>query len=78
MRVLLCMGLVLAAGAASAQTSTTTVSPDKQSVTTVGNGYSTTMRTAKDANGSTTITITRTPVGGYQPMGAGGYNPMGH
>jgi hypothetical protein len=78
MRAFVCLGVLLAAGAAQAQTYTTTVSPDRQSVTTTGNGYSaTTTRTSGSPNGSTyTTTVTRS--GGYQPMGSGGYNPMGH
>ena len=78
MRVLLCLGVVLAASAAQAQTYTTTFSPDKQTSTTVGGGYTVTRQTSKDAYGSTTVTITRTPTGGYRPLGAGGYKPLGH
>lgn len=78
MKFLICLGFLLAATAASAQGYTTTVDRAANSVTT-GHGYTaTTTQTSSSPNGRTyTTTITRAP-GGYQPMGAGGYNPMGH
>ena len=77
MRIFVCLGFLLAAGAANAQTYTTTVDRSNNTVTTIGNGYtSTTTQTSRSSTGSTyTTTITRS--GGYQPMGSGGYNPLG-
>ncbi|HLZ01680.1 MAG TPA: hypothetical protein VKR55_05935 [Bradyrhizobium sp.] len=78
MRVFVCLGLLLAATAANAQGYTTTVNRATNTVTTTGNGYTaTTTRTSNSSGGATyTTTVTRAP-GGYQPMGSGGYNPMG-
>lgn len=80
MRVFVCLGFLLAATAANAQGYTTTVNRATNTVTTTGNGYTaTTTRSSTSSTGATTYTttVTRAP-GGYQPMGNGGYNPMGH
>jgi Cu/Zn superoxide dismutase len=77
MKVLLCFGLLLAAMAANAQTYTTTVSADRKTVTTTGPNVTATTQISRNAN-VTTRTTTITPNGGYQPMGGGGYHPMGH
>jgi hypothetical protein len=77
MKALLCLGFLLAATAANAQTYTTTVSADKKTVITTGPNVTATTQISRNANVTTrTTTITRN--GGYQPMGAGGYHPMGH
>jgi hypothetical protein len=76
MRVLICFGLLLVATAANAETYTTTVSTDRNTVTTTGPNATATTQITRDANTVTrTTTIQRN--GGYQPMGAGGYHPMG-
>jgi Cu/Zn superoxide dismutase len=77
MRALVCLGLLLAATAANAETYTTTVSADRKTVTTAGPNVTATTTIARDANGITRTT-TITPNSGYQPMGGGGYHPMGH
>jgi hypothetical protein len=78
MKALICVGLLLAATAANAQTYTTVVNREANSVTTTGpTATATTTQVSRNATGATyTTTITRT--GGYQPMGGGGYRPMGH
>ncbi len=73
MRVLVCLGFVLAATAAEAQ-NTTTINRETRSVTTSGNGYGATTRQVSHTTSVTTITRT---TGGYHPMGQGGYHPMG-
>jgi hypothetical protein len=75
MRALICLGLLLAATAANAQTYTTTVSADRRTVTTTG--ATATTQISRNAN-VVTRTATITPNSGYQPMGRSGYNPMGH
>jgi hypothetical protein len=80
MRVFICLGLLLLAGAAQAQSTTTTVIRDTNSVTTSGSAYRTvTTRTSRSSSGVTYITtvVTRTN-SAYHPMGAAGYSPMGH
>jgi hypothetical protein len=80
MKVLACLGFVLAAAtAANAQTYTTVINRDAKTVTvTAPNGATaTTRQVSRDSGGATyTTTITR---GGssYQPMGSSGYQPMG-
>jgi hypothetical protein len=69
MRVPVCLGFLLLATAAHAQSTPTTVNRQTNSVTTTGQGYgATTTRTSSTT--TYTTTITRNP-GGYQPMGAG-------
>jgi hypothetical protein len=76
MRALICVGFLLAATAANAQTYTTTVSADRSTVTTVGPNVTATTQISRNNNVVTrTTTIQRT--GGYQPMGSSGYHPMG-
>ena len=78
MKALVCLGFVLAASAANAQTITTVVNRDSKTVTSTGpNATVTTVQTARNGN-TTTYTTTVTHTGGYQPMGASGYKPMGH
>jgi hypothetical protein len=72
MRILTCLGFLLVATAASAQTYTTVVHRDTKTVTT---GPNTTTQIARTSTSTTYTTVTRT--GAYQPMGAGGYHPMG-
>lgn len=76
MRALICLGLLLAATAANAQTYTTTVSPDRNTVTTTGPTATATTQISRNSN-VVTRTTTITPNSGYQPMGRSGYNPMG-
>jgi hypothetical protein len=76
MRALICLGLLLAATAANAQTYTTTVSPDQRTVTTTGPTSTATTQISRNAN-VVTRTTTITPNSGYQPMGSAGYKPMG-
>jgi hypothetical protein len=76
MRSLICLGLLLAATAANAETYTTTVSSDRNTVTTTGPNVTATTQVSREGNVVTrTTTIQRT--GGYQPMGGNGYHPMG-
>jgi hypothetical protein len=77
MKVWICLGSLLAATAANAQTYTTVVNREAKTVTTTGpTATATTVQTARTGTTATyTTTITRT--GGYQPMGPGGYKPMG-
>jgi hypothetical protein len=79
MRLVVCLGFVLAATAANAQTYTTVVSRDAKTATTTGPGGTTvtTTQVARTAAGATYSTTITHP-GAYQPMGAGGYHPMGH
>ena len=78
MRFIACLGLLLAATAANAQTYTTVVNREANTVTTTGpSSTAPTTRVARTSTSSTyTTTITR--IGGYQPMGPAGYHPMGH
>jgi hypothetical protein len=77
MRVSVCLGFVLAAGVANAQTYTTTVNRTSNTTTITGSGF--TAATAQTSRTTNTVTYTTTVrrTGGYQPMGAGGYHPMG-
>jgi hypothetical protein len=78
MRLLICFGLLLAASVAAAQTYTTTVSPDRTTVTTTGPGGTATTQISRNANVVIrTTTFTPNGSGNYQPMGAAGYHPMG-
>jgi hypothetical protein len=77
MRALICLGLLLAATAANAQTYTTTVSEDRKTVTTTGPNVTATTTISRNAN-VITRTTTISPSSGYQPMGGSGYHPMGH
>jgi hypothetical protein len=78
MRVFVCFGFLLAATAAQAQTYTTVVNSNTKTVTTTGpTATATTVMTSKSGSTATyTTTITKNG-GSYQPMGSGGYNPMG-
>jgi hypothetical protein len=78
MRVLSCLTFLFVVTAAHAQSTTTTVNRETNTVTTTGQGFSaTTQQTAKTGT-TTTYTTTITKTGGYQPMGAGGYKPFSH
>ncbi len=79
MRIVVCLGFLLAATAANAQTYTTVVNREANTVTTVGpSATATTTQVARSSTSATyTTTVVRNP-GGYQPMGASGYKPMGH
>jgi hypothetical protein len=77
MRLLVCLGFLLAANAAEAQTYVTTVNRSTDSVTTTGSGYSATTKRTSHTSSTSTYTTTVTRVGVYRPMGAGGYYPMG-
>lgn len=77
MRILIGLGLMLAATAANAQTYTTVVDRTAKTVTTTApNGTTaTTTQVARTSSGATyTTTISRT---GYKPMGASSYRPTG-
>jgi predicted lipoprotein with Yx(FWY)xxD motif len=78
MKILVCLSVLLAAGAAQAQSYTTTVNREAKTVTTTGNGVTATTKQTSSSSTSATYTTTITRTGGYQPMGAGGYSPMGH
>jgi hypothetical protein len=78
MRILTCLGFLLAVTAANAQTYTTVVSRDAKTVTTTGPGATATTTQTSRTSTSATYTTTVTRSGGYQPMGSGGYHPMGH
>ena len=75
MRILVCLGFLLAATAASAQG--TSVKREGDTITITGPTSTTTItQVSRSANGSTyTTTVSRN--GGYQPTGRGGYRPMG-
>jgi hypothetical protein len=77
MRVLTCLALLFAVTAANAETFT--VNRDGNSVTVTGpNATVTTTETSRSGTSATyTTTVTRSS-SGYQPMGSGGYHPMGH
>jgi len=79
MRILTCLGFLLAATGANAQTYTTVVNREAKMVTTT-TGPTATATTTQIARTSTsaTYTTTVTRTGGYQPMDSGGYHPMGH
>ena len=79
MRFFVCFGFLLAATAAQAQTYTTVVNRDAKTVTTTGpTATATTVLTSKSGSAATyTTTVTRNGGSGYQPMGSGGYSPMG-
>ena len=78
MRILICLGLLLVASAANAETYTTNVSADRKTVTTSGPGGSATTQISRNGNVVTRTTTFTPSGGGYQPMGAAGYNPMGN
>jgi hypothetical protein len=76
MKAFLCLALLLAASAAQAQSYTAAVNRATNGVTVAG-GYTTMTQISHSSSGATyTTTVTRS--GGHQPMGNGGYNPMGH
>ena len=84
MRILVCLGFLLAATAASAQS--TSVKREGDTITITGPTSTTTItQVSRSPNSSTyTTTVSRngsyqpTGAGGYRPMGASGYNPTGH
>ena len=76
MKIFVCLGFLLAATEANAETFTTTVSPDKNTVTTTGPNGTATTHITRNAN-TVTRTTTFERTGGYQPMGSGGYKPVG-
>ena len=77
MKAVFCLGFLLAASAANAQTYTTVVNRDAKTVTTTGpTSTVTTTQTARTATGATYMTTVKRN-GGYQPMGSSGYDPMG-
>ncbi|HET7492590.1 MAG TPA: hypothetical protein VFK01_11990 [Bradyrhizobium sp.] len=74
MRVFVCLGFLLAAHAANAQTYTTTVERSSNTVTTTGSGRTSTSQTTSHSTYTTVVSRPRR----YQPTGASGYNPMGY
>jgi hypothetical protein len=71
---------LVASSAAQAQTKTyvTTISKDGRSSTTTGPNGTWTRQASQGADGSRTITSTYRPNRpSHQPMGEGGYKPMG-
>ncbi len=74
MRVFVCLGFLLAANAANAQTYTTTTDRSSNAVTTSSSGRTSTTQTVSHSTSTTVVTRPRR----YQPTGAGGYNPMGY
>jgi len=77
MRILACLGFVLVASAASAQTYTT-ISRTTHSTTTSGGSFTEPAKQVSRTTNSVTHITTVTRKGGYQPMGSNGYHPMGH
>ena len=85
MKILVCLGFLLAATAANAQ-SASVVKREGNTVTITGPTTTTTItQVSRSANSSTyTTTVSRNGsyqpagAGGYRPMGSGGYNPTGH
>ena len=85
MRLLVCLGFLLAATGANAQ-SATNVKREGNTIIITGPTTTTTItQVSHSPNGSSyTTTIRRNggyqPMGlaGYRPMGASGYRPMGH
>lgn len=76
MRILVCLGFVLAASVANAQTYTT-INRTTNSTTTTGGSFTAAPKQVSRTTTSVTYITTITRKGGYQPMGAGGYHPMG-
>lgn len=76
MRIVACVGFLLAATAAQAQTYTTIVDHDTRTTTMSGPTGTVSVRSST-YGGKTTYVTTVTKTGAYQPMGAGGYRPMG-
>ena len=84
MRALLCLGFVLAASTAQAETWTTTTNSESRTVTSNSSGYSSV------TNHVSRSTTTTTHYGGYssystfpyhhgyQPLGPNGYHPFSH
>ena len=70
MRVLACLGFLLAATAADAQTYTTVVNRDAKTVTTTGPTATITTTQIARTGSSATYTTTVSRTGGYQPMGS--------
>ena len=69
------VGVTPALAQSSTSVFTSTKTPDgERSTTTWSDGSSVTTTTS----GSRTTTTYQPPGSGYQPMGRGGYNPMGH
>ena len=78
MKAVFCLGFLLAATGANAQTYTTVVNRDAKTVTTTGPSATvTTTQTARTSSGATYTTTVAPRSGGYQPMGGSGYNPTG-
>jgi hypothetical protein len=82
MKVINCLaaGLALTLAASAARAETLTVNREGNSVTVTGpNATVTTTETSRNGNNATyTTTVTRNGSGAtYQPMGSGGYHPMG-
>ena len=79
MKVWTCLGFLLVATTANAQTYTTVVNRDTRTVTTTGPSTTvTTTQTARTGTGATyTTTVSRNGGNSYQPMGTGGYKPLG-
>jgi hypothetical protein len=67
MRVLACLGFLLVATAAQAETWTTTTNRETQTVTTNGSGYTTTTRQVSRSSSTTTTYSTVSRPHGYQP-----------
>jgi len=76
MRIFVCLGFLLAVSAANAQTTTTTVRTTNSTTTTGGGFTAASTQVSRTTHSVTYTTVTRR-VGGYQPMGSGGYHPMG-
>ena len=79
MRILTCLGFLLAATAANAQTYTTVINRDAKTVTTTApdGTTATTRQVARTSSGATYNTTISRSGSSYQPMGAGGYQPTG-
>ena len=80
MRVLACLGFVLAATTAQAETWTTTTNSESRIVTSNSSGdASVTNRVSRSTTTTTTYgTGTFPRHHGYQPLGPNGYHPFSH
>jgi hypothetical protein len=82
MRILVCLGFLLAATAASAHPYVTEANREVNSLAFTGPGAAAMIGqiVTPPTGSSATMTIARyqpTGAGGYRPMGSGGYRPMG-
>jgi hypothetical protein len=76
MRIVVTLALLVLSSTAFAETATTTVSKDRNTITTTfSSGRTATTEITRGPNGVTAVTTVKGT--GYNPMGAGGYHPTG-